>query len=46
VDLTNISTCTIPNQAARMLYVAFSRARTRVIMYGNLAPRFGGLILP
>jgi hypothetical protein len=46
VDLSNISTCTIPNQAARMLYVAFSRARSRVIMYGNLAPRFGGLILP
>jgi len=46
VDLTNISTCNFPNQAARMLYVAFSRARNRVILYGNLVQKYGGLILP
>lgn len=44
IDLDDLSTCTNPNMAARMLYVAFSRARNRVIMYGNLAERFGGLI--
>jgi hypothetical protein len=46
VDLGNISTCNIPNQVARMLYVAFSRARTRVFLYGDLADKYGGLILP
>jgi ATP-dependent exoDNAse (exonuclease V) alpha subunit len=46
VDLSNISTCNIPNQVARMLYVAFSRARNRVFLYGNLAQKYGGLILP
>jgi hypothetical protein len=46
VDLGNISTCHIPNQAARMLYVAFSRARTRVFLYGELANKYGGLALP
>jgi exodeoxyribonuclease-5 len=44
IDLTDLSTCTNPNMAARLLYVAFSRAKHRVIMYGNLADRFGGLI--
>ena len=46
IDLGNISTCTNPSMAARMLYVAFSRARSRVFLYGDLAQRFGGLILP
>jgi len=46
VDLSNISTCNIQNQVARMLYVAFSRARSRVFLYGNLASKYGGLILP
>jgi GTPase SAR1 family protein len=46
VDLGNISTCNFPNQAARMLYVAFSRARTRVFLYGELAHKYGGLVLP
>lgn len=45
IDLSNISTCTIPNQTARMLYVAFSRARSRVFLYGELAQKYGGLIL-
>lgn len=45
IDLGNISTCHQPQQVARMLYVAFSRARTRVFLYGDLAPKYGGLIL-
>ena len=44
VDLGNISTCHIANQAARMLYVAFSRARTRVFLYGTLADKYGGIL--
>lgn len=45
VDLGNLSTCHNPNQAARMLYVAFSRARHRVVLYGELAKKYGGLIM-
>lgn len=45
VDLGNISTCNIPNQVARMLYVALSRARTRVYLFGNLTSKYGGLIV-
>lgn len=44
VDLGNISTCHQADQAARMLYVAFSRARTEVFVYGDLAQKYGGLI--
>jgi hypothetical protein len=45
VDLGNISTCNIPSLTARMLYVAFSRARSRVILFGDLAKKYGGLDL-
>jgi len=45
VDLGNISTCNISNQVARMLYVAFSRAKTRVFLYGDLSEKYGGLTL-
>lgn len=44
IDLENLSTCHQPNTAARLLYVAFSRARQRVVLYGNLAEKYGGLI--
>lgn len=44
VDVGNLSTCHNPNQAARLLYVAFSRARSRVVLYGELADKYGGLI--
>ena len=44
VDLGNISTCHNANQAARMLYVALSRPRTRIVLYGELAEKYGGLI--
>lgn len=43
IDLTNISTCNIADQVARMLYVAISRARSRIFFYGNLAQKYGGL---
>lgn len=44
IDLSNISTCNNPNQVARMLYVAVSRPRNRIILYGNLADKYGGLV--
>jgi GTPase SAR1 family protein len=43
LDLDDLSTCRNPDQAARLLYVAFSRARRRVVCYGDLASKFGGL---
>lgn len=45
IDLGNISTCNNPSQVARMLYVAFSRARSRVFLYGELAEKYGGLAI-
>ena len=42
VDLADIGTCTNPSQAARMLYVACSRATHRICFIGRLPPRFGG----
>lgn len=44
IDLANISTCHNPVQAARMLYVAVSRSRHRVVLYGDLASKYGGVI--
>lgn len=44
VDLGNISTCHLPGMAARLMYVAFSRARKRVVLFGDLHPKFGKLI--
>lgn len=44
IDLANISTCHQPDQVARMLYVAFSRAKKRVYLYGDLASKYGGLL--
>lgn len=41
IDLTNLSTCNVGSMAARMLYVAVSRARHRVVFYGNLAEKYG-----
>lgn len=46
IDLGNIGTCHQPDQVARMLYVAFSRARSRVFLYGDLAQKYGGLVRP
>ena len=43
IDLADIATCTHADQAARMLYVAFSRARNRVFLYGNPG-KYGSII--
>jgi hypothetical protein len=43
IDLEDISSCRDPDQAARLLYVSFSRAKDRVYIRGNLANKFGGL---
>lgn len=44
LDLEDLSTCKDPATAARLLYVAFTRARRRVVMYGKLAAKFGGVV--
>jgi hypothetical protein len=44
IDLDDLSTCRNANTAARLLYVAFSRARRRVVCYGDLAEKFGGML--
>lgn len=44
IDLDNLSTCTQAKVVAHLLYVAVSRARNRVVLYGTLAPKYGGLI--
>ncbi len=43
IDLADIATCTHADQTARMLYVAFSRAKSRVVMYGSLG-KYGSII--
>ncbi|QDP54412.1 MAG: putative ATP-dependent DNA helicase [Prokaryotic dsDNA virus sp.] len=43
IDLHDISTCRNPAQVARMLYVALSRERHRIFLFGDLAPKYGGL---
>lgn len=45
IDVGNISTCHKSNEVARMLYVAFSRAKNRIFLYGDLAQKYGGLII-
>ncbi len=44
IDLSNIGSCHNADQVARMLYVAFSRAKYRVIMYGDLPAKYGSII--
>lgn len=44
VDLADIGICKDPAQAARLLYVAFTRASHRVYLFGQLPTRFQGLI--
>lgn len=39
LDLTNIGKCTQTDQLARMLYVGVSRARSRVLLFGQLPQR-------
>lgn len=44
IDMDDLSTCRDRSMAARLLYVAGSRARKRVVMYGTLAKKYGGII--
>jgi superfamily I DNA/RNA helicase len=44
IDLANLSACHQPNVAARLLYVAFSRARNRIVLFGNLTSKYGGVV--
>lgn len=44
IDAGDLSNCRIPDMVARLLYVAVSRARHRVVFYGDLASKFGGLV--
>lgn len=44
IDAANLSTCHQPDTAARLLYVAASRSRKRVVFYGELAQKYGGFI--
>lgn len=44
IDLSDIGSCFDPNIVARMLYVAVSRAKNRIVMFGNLPDKFGGIV--
>lgn len=40
IDLSDLSVCTQADQVARLLYVAVTRPRNRVVFYNQLADRF------
>lgn len=42
INLNDIGTCNNPNDVARMLYVAITRASNKVYLYGDLPKRYGG----
>lgn len=42
IDLDNISKCNHANQVARMMYVAVSRPRNKIILYGKLKDAYAG----
>jgi hypothetical protein len=44
IDAGNLSVCHQPDTVARMLYVAGSRPRNRIIFYGHLASKYGGFV--
>lgn len=44
IDMADVSSCHNPKLAARLLYVAVSRARSRIIMYGQLHAKYGGYV--
>lgn len=45
VDLTDLGTCTAASTAARLLYVACTRAYEQVILIGDLPKRYGGKVI-
>jgi len=42
IDLGNLNTCTQPKVIARLLYVAVSRARRGIYLFGELSEKYGG----
>jgi ATP-dependent exoDNAse (exonuclease V) alpha subunit len=42
IDLADISKCRVASDVARMLYVAISRSKHQVYLYGQLPPKYGG----
>lgn len=42
IDLADIGKCNNADQVARMLYVAISRAKEKVYLYGKLPAKYGG----
>ena len=42
IDLDNINKCTHASQVARMMYVAVSRPRSKIILYGRLKKSYSG----
>ena len=44
IDVGNIGECNRPDVVARMLYVAVSRARKRVVFYGDLPSKYGHFV--
>lgn len=45
IDLWDLSACRSSLLAARLLYVAFSRASNHIYLYGNLAKKYGEIVL-
>lgn len=45
IDLSDLSRCTHTDVVQRLMYVAFSRARHRVVLFGQLAPKYGSIII-
>jgi exodeoxyribonuclease-5 len=45
IDVGNLSTCHLPNVVSRLLYVGFTRAKNRVILYGELNRKYGGVLV-
>ena len=44
IDLGSFRVCDDPDVAARLLYVAISRAKHRVSFYGKLPKKYGVLV--
>ncbi len=44
IDMDDLSTCKDRDTTARLLYVWATRARKRLVMYGTLAKKYGGII--
>lgn len=43
IDLNDIGRCNTPNDVARMLYVAISRASKKIYLYGQLPDKYRGI---